>query len=345
MSEDNFFEEHEFEEHEPGNDAPQPANDRFQAASTKVDEIRRQIEKVMVGQRDVIDQVLAALFSSGHVLIEGVPGLGKTLLVKALARCFNGQFRRIQFTPDLMPSDVTGHAMYDMKTEQFRIRKGPAFTNLLLADEINRAPAKTQAALLEVMQEKQITIEGKPFKAQLPFMVLATQNPIEQEGTYPLPEAELDRFMMKVLIDYPSLAEEVSLARQVTTGKAHDSLSVDDIEAVASGEDILALQQLTAEIQVDDAVFEYAARIARSTREWHSFSLGAGPRATIALIRVGRACALLNGRGYVTPNDIKQAAHPVLRHRVALTAEMEIEGIGIDAALTQMLDEIEAPRV
>ena len=345
MSEDNFFEESEFEEHEQPAVSSQPVDDRFQQASAKVDEIRRQIQKVMVGQRDVIDQVLAALFSSGHVLIEGVPGLGKTLLVKALARCFNGDFRRIQFTPDLMPSDVTGHAMYDMKTEQFRVRKGPAFTNLLLADEINRAPAKTQAALLEVMQEKQITIEGKPFKAQLPFMVLATQNPIEQEGTYPLPEAELDRFMMKVLIDYPSLSEEVLLARQVTTGKAHDSLSVEDIEPIASGDEILALQKLTAEIQVDDAVFEYAARVARSTREWHSFSLGAGPRATIALVRVGRACALLNGRGYVTPNDIKQAAHPVLRHRIALTAEMEIEGIGIDAALTQMLDEIEAPRV
>ena len=340
MSEDNFFEDNT----SPTEAAPAGDNP-FQQASATVDDIRRQIQKVMVGQQQVVEQVLAALFSSGHVLIEGVPGLGKTLLVKALARCFNGQFRRIQFTPDLMPSDVTGHAMYDMKTEQFKIRKGPAFTNLLLADEINRAPAKTQAALLEVMQEKQITIEGKPFKAQLPFMVLATQNPIEQEGTYPLPEAELDRFMMKVLIDYPSLSEEVMLAKQVTTGKAHDSLSVDDIQPVANGEQILALQKLTAEIQVDAAVFEYAARIARHTREWHSFSLGAGPRATIALIRVGRAYALLNGRDFVTPNDIKQAAHPVLRHRVALTAEMEIEGIDIDTALTQMLDEIDAPRV
>ncbi|MDX1693098.1 MAG: MoxR family ATPase [Ketobacteraceae bacterium] len=344
MSEDDFFEDNNNQPEAEADSVAPADNTEIHAASDTVDRIRQQIQKVMVGQRDVIDQVLAALFSSGHVLIEGVPGLGKTLLVKALARCFDGQFRRIQFTPDLMPSDVTGHAMYDMKTEQFKIRKGPAFTNLLLADEINRAPAKTQAALLEVMQEKQITIEGKPFKAQLPFMVLATQNPIEQEGTYPLPEAELDRFMMKVLIDYPSLSEEVMLAQQVTTGRAHDSLSVADIEPVASGEQIMALQKLTAEIQVDTAVFEYAARIARSTREWHSFSLGAGPRATIALIRVGRAYALLHGRDFVTPNDIKQAALPVLRHRVALTAEMEIEGIGIDAALTQMLDEIEAPR-
>lgn len=343
MSDDeSYFED--IEDNESSSEAAATDSANSQAAAT-IDQIREQIEKVMVGQRDVIDQVLAALFSSGHVLIEGVPGLGKTLLVKALARCFNGQFRRIQFTPDLMPSDVTGHAMYDMKTEQFKIRKGPAFTNLLLADEINRAPAKTQAALLEVMQEKQITIEGKPFQAQLPFMVLATQNPIEQEGTYPLPEAELDRFMLKVLINYPSLAEEVQLARQVTTGKAHDSLSVDDIEPVISGDAIQDLQKLTADIQVDNAVFEYAATIARTTREWHSFALGAGPRATIALIRVGRAYALMAGRDYATPNDIKQAAHPVLRHRVTLTAEMEIEGIGVDAALNQMLDEIEAPRI
>ena len=323
----------------------QSSNQAVEAASATIDQIRSQIQKVMVGQREVIDQVIAALLSSGHVLIEGVPGLGKTLLVKAMARCFNGQFRRIQFTPDLMPSDVTGHAMYDMKSEQFKIRKGPAFTNLLLADEINRAPAKTQSALLEVMQEKQITIEGKPFKAQLPFMVLATQNPIEQEGTYPLPEAELDRFMIKVLIDYPSLSEEVSLARQVTTGKSHDSLSVNEIEGVADPKRILELQQLTANIEVDDAVFEYAAKIARTTREWHSFALGAGPRATIALIRVSRAYAIMNGRDFATPNDIKKAALSVLRHRVALTAEMEIEGIGVDQALAQMLDEIEAPRM
>ena len=182
-------------------ESPRISDEQFDKANMLVSTIREQINQVLVGQADIIDQVLVALFASGHVLIEGVPGLGKTLLVKALAKCFSGEFSRIQFTPDLMPSDVTGHAMYDMKTEQFKIRKGPAFTNLLLADEINRAPAKTQAALLEVMQEKQITIEGKAFIAHAPFMVLATQNPIEQEGTYPLPEAELDRFMIKVLIE------------------------------------------------------------------------------------------------------------------------------------------------
>lgn len=310
-----------------------------------VQRMREQIARVVVGQKHVIDQVLIAMLASGHVLVEGVPGLGKTLLVKSLAKCFQGQFGRIQFTPDLMPADVTGHALYDMKSEQFKIRKGPAFCNLLLADEINRAPAKTQAALLEVMQEKQITIEGKPFPALTPFMVLATQNPIEQEGTYPLPEAELDRFMLKVLIDYPSEEEEQGLVRQVTTGQVQDTLSVDAIETVIGAADIPKLQQITAHIQVDDVVFDYAVRIARSSRQWHSFAHGAGPRASIALIRAARANALLEGREFVTPDDVKSMALPVMRHRVALTAEMEIEGLKTDQALQQLLQEVEAPRL
>jgi len=323
----------------------QPAVMSFEDAHQKTTAIRNHISKAIVGQTHVIDHVLIALLASGHVLIEGVPGLGKTLLVKALAKCFSGHFSRIQFTPDLMPSDVTGHALYDMKTEQFKIRKGPVFTHLLLADEINRAPAKTQSALLEVMQEKQITIEGKPFTAFSPFMVLATQNPIEQEGTYPLPEAELDRFMLKALIDYPEVYEEVALVKQVTTGQAQDNLNVSAITAVASAEDIIALQALVANIPVDDAIFEYAVNIARSTRNWHSFAFGAGPRASIALIRSARAQALLNGHQFVTPDDVKNMAIPILRHRVTLTAEMEIEGMNIDQALSQLLDEVEAPRL
>lgn len=317
----------------------------LEQAFTLVQTMRTQIGRVMVGQQTVVDQVLCALLASGHVLVEGVPGLGKTLLVKALAKCFDGHFGRIQFTPDLMPSDVTGHALYDMKTESFKIRKGPVFTHLLLADEINRAPAKTQAALLEVMQEKQITIEGKAFPALTPFMVLATQNPIEQEGTYPLPEAELDRFMMKVLIDYPSEQEERTLVRQVTTGRVQDTLSVDAITPVMKATDVPALQSITANIAVDDAVFDYAVRIVRTSRQWHSFSHGAGPRASIALIRVARAQALLQQRHFVTPDDVKQSTLATLRHRVALTAEMDIEGIKTDQALTQMLQEVEAPRL
>ncbi|PCJ47427.1 MAG: AAA family ATPase [Moraxellaceae bacterium] len=323
----------------------QVSEEQFDKANMMVSTIREQISQVLVGQTDVIDHVLVALFASGHVLIEGVPGLGKTLLVKALAKCFSGEFSRIQFTPDLMPSDVTGHAMYDMKTEQFKIRKGPVFTNLLLADEINRAPAKTQAALLEVMQEKQITIEGKALKAQAPFMVLATQNPIEQEGTYPLPEAELDRFMLKVLIDFPKEDEEILLVKQVTTGQVQDNLNVDHIDPVIRANQVIELQALTATLDVDDSVFEYAVTIARATREWRTFAQGAGPRASIALIRAGRAHALLKGNRFVTPDDVKSMALPVLRHRVSLTAEMEIEGMQIDQALLQLLDEIEAPRL
>ncbi|OUS29255.1 AAA family ATPase [Gammaproteobacteria bacterium 45_16_T64] len=331
--------------YEPSTDATQISEDQFDKANMLVSTIREQINQVLVGQTKIIDQVLVALLASGHVLIEGVPGLGKTLLVKALAKCFSGEFSRIQFTPDLMPSDVTGHAMYDMKTEQFKIRKGPAFTNILLADEINRAPAKTQAALLEVMQEKQITIEGKPFDAHSPFMVLATQNPIEQEGTYPLPEAELDRFMVKVLIDYPQVDEEVLLVKQVTTGQVQDNLNVDAIDPVVKANQVIELQALTASLEVDDRVFEYAVNIARATREWRTFAHGAGPRASIALIRAARAQALLMGNHFVTPDDVKEMAIPVLRHRVSLTAEMEIEGMQIDQALFQLLAEVEAPRL
>lgn len=317
----------------------------IEQAAQAVDTMRHQIGRVMVGQDPVIEQVMIALLAAGHVLIEGVPGLGKTLLVKALARCFNGQFARIQFTPDLMPSDVTGHALYDMKTEQFKIRRGPVFTNLLLADEINRAPAKTQAALLEVMQEKQITIEGKGFQALTPFMVLATQNPIEQEGTYPLPEAELDRFMLKIKIDYPTQDEEVRLVSQVTTGQMEDSLNVDAIEPVLDGAQIQQLQQLTSNVSADPSVIEYAVRIARQTRQWQNFSYGAGPRASIALLRAGRAQALIRHRDYVLPDDIKRVALPVLRHRIRLNAEMELEGVSTDQALESMIAEVDAPRL
>lgn len=316
----------------------------IQTASQTVNDMRLQIQKTMVGQQDVISMVLATLISGGHVLLEGVPGLGKTLLVKALARCFQGNFNRIQFTPDLMPSDVTGHAMFDMKSQQFVVRRGPAFTNLLLADEINRAPAKTQASLLEVMQEKQITIEGKALRTDLPFMVLATQNPIEQEGTYPLPEAELDRFMVKVLIDYPSLDEEIKLTQQVTNGRFTDKLDVFDVQPIIDAKGIIELQSMTSRIPVADAVFRYAAQIVQATRDWQGFATGAGPRATIALIRIARAHCLMAGKEFVTPSMIKQVAPAVLRHRVSLTADMEIEGISVEQALTQLLDSIDAPR-
>jgi MoxR-like ATPase len=322
-----------------------PTNEQIDQAINILQEIRKEISKAIVGQQELIDQVLVALLAAGHVLIEGVPGLGKTLLVQALAKTFNGRFTRIQFTPDLMPSDVTGHAMYDMKSEEFRIRKGPIFTHLLLADEINRAPAKTQAALLEVMQEQQVTIEGRGFRVSPPFMTLATQNPIEQEGTYPLPEAQLDRFLLKIRIDYPSQQEEAVLLKQVTSSKVGESLDVSAVQSLLKAENVLTLQQIVANLQVDDRVYDYVVKIVRSTRTWAGISLGAGPRGGIALIRASRAAALLAGRDFVTPDDVKDIALATLRHRIALAPELEIEGHDVDSVLRAVLNKIEAPRM
>lgn len=330
---------------EPGNPAPasNPVSQRLRA-SQLAQALRDELHKAVIGQDDGIDGVLTALIAGGHVLIEGVPGLSKTLLVRALARCFGGEFSRIQFTPDLMPSDVTGHAVYDMQSEQFKLRKGPVFTNLLLADEINRAPAKTQAALLEVMQERQVTLEGKALAVPQPFLVMATQNPIEQEGTYPLPEAELDRFMLMLRMDYPQANEELELVRQVTRSARADMLDVSALRQLVQARDVLALQKIASELPLDDQVLDYAVRLARTTRSWPGLALGAGPRASIALVRGGRARALLRGGEFVTPDDIKGCALAVLRHRVRLSAELDIEGLSVDQVLQQLLDQVAAPR-
>lgn len=318
--------------------------DDINQAISIAQQMRGEVSQALVGQHTVLEQVIISLIASGHVLIEGVPGLGKTLLVQALAKTFSGKFRRIQFTPDLMPSDVTGHAIYEMKSEEFKIRKGPIFTHLLLADEINRAPAKTQAALLEVMQEQQVTIEGKSFSVPLPFMTLATQNPIEQEGTYPLPEAQLDRFLLKIQIDYPSEWEEVSLVKQVTTGQIGEKLDVSGVNTTIQPADILTLQQVAANLKVDEQIYEYVVQIVRATRHWHGVTLGAGPRGSIALIRAARAHALLNGQHFVTPDDVKAIATATLRHRISLTPELEIEGLTIDRVLESILSTVAAPR-
>lgn len=313
-------------------------------ATEQAKAIEAAINKVVVGQPDVVRQVLLALLCGGHVLLEGVPGLGKTLLVRTLAGCLSVDFARIQFTPDLMPTDVTGHAMYDPKTEQFRIRKGPAFTNLLLADEINRASAKTQSALLEVMQEKQITIEGKRFELEQPFMVLATQNPLDQEGTYPLPEAELDRFLFKILIDYPSREQEAEIVRMTLDGRIADDLQATGVSAITDGAGVTQLQRLTTCVTLDDGVLDYALRLARATRDLPGLARGAGPRASIALCKAARAQALIEGRDFVIPDDVKAVSTPVLRHRIALGADAEIEGQSVEMLMRRLLDQVEAPR-
>jgi len=309
-----------------------------------VEAIREQVSQAFVGQAEILDQILIALLAGGHVLVEGVPGLGKTLLVRALAMALDCSFARVQFTPDLMPSDISGHAFYDPKTEGFRIRRGPVFTNLLLADEINRAPAKTQAALLEVMQEQQVTIEGRSYELPPPFLAIATQNPVEQEGTYPLPEAQLDRFLLKILMGYPEHDDEVRMVGNVSTGRNAHDFDLARVQRVISRQQITAMQQGTAQVSVDPVVLDYAVRVARATREWPGISLGAGPRGSLALVRAGRAYAVLQGRDFVTPDDIRAVAKPALRHRITLAPELQIEGMRIDAIIDALLAKVEAPR-
>ena len=321
--------------------APAPGNVEL---IERVERLRDAVGQAFIGQAEVLDQILVALLAGGHVLIEGVPGLGKTLLVRALAQALELDYARVQFTPDLMPSDVSGHAVYDPKTESFKIRRGPVFTHLLLADEINRAPAKTQSALLEVMQEGQVTIEGRAFPLNPPFLTLATQNPVEQEGTYPLPEAQLDRFLLKVLIDYPQLEDEKRMVAAITAGRSASDFDLSQVPRVMSGADVVALQQAVAAIIVDPQVIDYAVRIVAATRKWPCIALGAGPRGSLALVRAARAQAVLAGRDFVTPDDVREIARPALRHRIALAPELQIEGQSADDALTALLAKVEAPR-
>lgn len=322
--------------------APPAENPKIRSLAELIERLRGQVRGVILGQDEVIDQVLAALLAGGHVLLEGKPGLGKTHLVTTLARTFGGESARIQFTPDLMPSDVTGFRLFDMKSQTFQLRRGPVFTNLLLADEINRAPAKTQAALLEVMQERQVTIDGETLRLAPPFMTLATQNPVEHEGTYPLPEAQLDRFLMKILIDYPERQAECDIvARAAAESPGAEEMPV---QIVCGPREIVSAQQATAAIQVVPEVTGYAVGLAQATRESRAVSLGAGTRGAIALVKIGKAYAALDGRAYVTPDDIKRAALPVLRHRVQLTPEIAISGQDVDEVLAAIVEGVPAPR-
>ena len=315
------------------------------AAHEDIKRLKTEIANAMIGQDRVIEQTLICLIAAGHALVEGVPGLGKTLLVKAIARAIKGRFSRVQFTPDLMPSDITGHTLYDIKSQQWLVRRGPVFCNFLLADEINRAPAKTQAALLEVMQEQQVTIEGKSYQPGQPFLVLATQNPIEQEGTYPLPEAQLDRFLLNIKIGYPNEEEERQMVKRLTGGQVADKLDLSGVNQILSPERVIELQQLAAALEMDAQIIDYAVRIARATRDWNGIEIGAGPRGSISLLRAARAAALLAGNHFVTPDDIKNIAPAVLRHRLALSADYEIEGYSPDDVLNDILQNLKAPRL
>jgi MoxR-like ATPase len=313
-------------------------------ASEMLADLRRTIGQAMVGQAEVVEQVLVALVASGHVLIEGVPGLGKTLLVRAMAQALSLAYARVQFTPDMMPSDITGHAVLDPSTGELRVVRGPVFTHVLLADEINRAPAKTQSALLEVMQEYQVTVEGRPLLVPRPFMVLATQNPVETEGTYPLPEAQLDRFLFKIEIAYPSAAEEARIVSRVTSNQAGDELPLDDVKPVLDSAAVSSLQAMAAMQRVDEQVIDYAVRIARATRDFPGIAIGSGSRGALALVRGARAAALLDGRNYATPDDVKRVALPALRHRIALTPDAMLEGRAANEILSAVIAATPAPR-
>jgi MoxR-like ATPase len=307
-----------------------------------IDKIRAEIGKIVVGQNDMIDLLITAMFSGGHVLLEGVPGVAKTLTAKLIARSLNTSFSRISFTPDLMPSDVIGTLIFNVKTSDFEFKKGPVFSNIVLADEINRAPAKTQAALFEAMEEHQVTVDGKTYPLQAPFMIVATQNPIEHEGTYRLPEAQLDRFLFKVKVDYPTKAQEVNMLTNFHHMKNVNDLST--VNPVLSAKDVVEFQQRIRTIHIEANLINYISDIIQSTRHNKSLYLGASPRAAIAILTASKAYAALNGRDFVTPEFIQHVSYPILRHRIMLTAEKEMEGITTDDVIKQIIQSIEVPR-
>lgn len=304
--------------------------------------IKTELHKVIVGQEELIDLLLVSLISNGHVLIEGVPGLAKTLTAKLLAKTVQTGFSRIQFTPDLMPSDILGTSIFNNQTNNFEFKHGPVFSNFILIDEINRAPAKTQAALFEVMEERQITIDGKTYEMEHPFLVLATQNPIEQEGTYALPEAQLDRFLMKITIDYPTLEQEIQLLQLEQNNETINKTNL--LKPAINAQQLIDFQKLAQKVMVEPHLIQFIAQIVNNTRNHNFLYLGASPRASIAILNASKSFALINGRDFVTPDDIKYVAYYVLNHRLILAPEREMEGITIKDVVKQIIDTVEIPR-
>jgi len=308
----------------------------------KTDAVKSELKKVIVGQEEMIELILVALLANGHILLEGIPGVAKTLTAKLLAKTIDTSFSRIQFTPDLMPSDILGTSIYNARISDFEFKSGPIFSNFILIDEINRSPAKTQAALFEVMEERQITIDGTKYEMNNPFIVIATQNPIEQEGTYQLPEAQLDRFMFKITIDYPTLEQEIEIIAREHALVNHQK--TDDIKHVLSPNDIISFQNIVKQVIVEPHLLQYIAQLVNQTRNNPFLYLGASPRASIAILNASKALAVLNGRDFVTPEDIKTVAVPVLNHRIIVQPDKEMEGTTAKQVILQIVESIEIPR-
>ncbi len=307
-----------------------------------VDKVRNEVQKVIIGQDDLIELIMVAIFAGGHVLLEGVPGIAKTLSSKLIAKTLSVDFSRIQFTPDLMPSDVTGTTIYNMKLAEFTFNRGPIFSNMVLIDEINRAPAKTQASLFEVMEEKQISVDGTTYKMSFPFMVIATQNPIEQEGTYKLPEAQLDRFLFRIRLEYPSLQEEQQILRRFRDD--FNKRQTAEVHAVLSADEVKKCQEIVEKIHIKDELLDYIAALVNNTRNNGDLFLGASPRASLAIMQASKAVAAIHGRNFVTPDDIQYVAYPVLNHRIILTPEREMEGMDVSDVVKDIIAKVEVPR-
>lgn len=319
-----------------------PIKEGIDYLNHRVMSIKKEVAKGVVGQDDTIDLILAAIFTGGHILLEGVPGIAKTLTAKLVARSLSVHFSRIQFTPDLMPTDVTGTSVFNLKESTFNFKKGPVFSNVVLIDEINRAPAKTQSSLFEVMEERQVTVDGVTWPMEFPFVVIATQNPIEQEGTYRLPEAQLDRFLFRIKLKYPTLDQEMEILRKYQSD--FSSRLLEGIQPVVAASDLKACQELVEKVYIKDDIIAYIARLVDSTRNNGDLALGASPRASLALLRASKAIAAINGRDFVTPDDVKFVSYPVLNHRILLTAEREMEGTESEDIIREITEGIEVPR-